>query len=135
MVPGARRNNHKQRVNRRNKFVCCHPRKLISHPITPPPVHNGDVKHRLPEIAQPFQVLAAALIVFQDYPSLATDLATSIPGFRNSPTIRGEPQPGLAADILRINALISSDTVGLPGLPCLLNLSPMIAKALQQGST
>ena len=42
------------------------------------------------------------------------DLATSIPGFRNSPTIRGEPQPGLAADILRINALISSDTVGLP---------------------
>jgi hypothetical protein len=51
------------------------------------------------------------------------DLATSIPSFRNSPTIRGEPQPGLAADILRINALISSDTVGLPGLPCLLNLA------------
>jgi hypothetical protein len=51
------------------------------------------------------------------------DLATSIPGFHNSPTIRGEPQLILASDILRINALISSDTVGLPGLPCLLNLA------------
>ena len=56
---------------------CCHSRKLISHPITPPPVHNGDVSHRLPEIAQPFQVLATALIVIQDYPSLATDACAS----------------------------------------------------------
>ena len=55
----------------------CHSRKLISHPITPPPVHNGDVSHRLPEIAQPFQVLATALIVIQDYPSLATDACAS----------------------------------------------------------
>jgi hypothetical protein len=45
-----------------------------------------------------------------------------MPSLRSSPTIRGEPQPTLAADILRINALTSFDTGGLPGLPCLLNL-------------
>ncbi|MGB5583327.1 MAG: hypothetical protein WBO93_07015, partial [Gammaproteobacteria bacterium] len=33
------------------------------------------------------------------------------------------PQPVLASDILRINALISSDTGGLPGLPCLHSLA------------
>jgi hypothetical protein len=51
------------------------------------------------------------------------DLATSMPSFFNSPTIRGEPQPTLASDIFRINALISFDIGGLPGLPCLLNLA------------
>jgi hypothetical protein len=51
------------------------------------------------------------------------DLATSMPSLRNTPTIRGEPQPTLATDILRINALISSDTDDLPGRPCLLNLA------------
>jgi hypothetical protein len=45
-----------------------------------------------------------------------------MPSLRNSPTIRGEPQPTLAADILRINALISVDTGGLPGLSRWLNL-------------
>jgi hypothetical protein len=51
------------------------------------------------------------------------DLATSMPSLSGYPTIRGEPQPTLAADILRINALISSDTGGPPTLPCLLNLA------------
>jgi hypothetical protein len=53
-----------------------------------------------------------------------------MPYLRNSQTIRGDPQPTLASDILRINALISFDTGGLPGLPCLLNVAHMIAKAL-----
>jgi hypothetical protein len=45
-----------------------------------------------------------------------------MPSLLGSPTIRGEPQPTLAADILRINALISLDTGGLPSLPYLRNL-------------
>ena len=51
------------------------------------------------------------------------DLATLMPSLRNPPTIRGEPQPTLAADISRINALISFDPGGLPAFPCLLNLA------------
>ena len=107
----------------------------------PPIVRNDDVSHRLLEIVRPSQALAAARVAIQSYPFLATcgyasggvldrpryfstvDLATSMPSLPNSPTIRGEPQPGLASDILRINALISFDTDGLPGLPCLLSLA------------
>ena len=54
---------------------------------------------------------------------LTVDLATSMPSLRSSPTIRDEPRLILASDIFRINALISSGTCGLPGLPCLLNLA------------
>ena len=58
-------------------YGTCASRKLISRSIKPPTVHNDDVGHRLPEIAQPFQALATALIVIQDYPSLATDACAS----------------------------------------------------------
>jgi DNA ligase N terminus len=53
---------------------CCRSRKLISHSIMPPPVHNDDVGHRLLEIVLPFQALAAAQIAIQDYPSPAIDV-------------------------------------------------------------
>jgi hypothetical protein len=45
------------------------------------------------------------------------DLATSIPIFRSSPTIRGDPQSGLAVDICRISARTSFGTAGRPGRP------------------
>ena len=54
-----------------------------------------------------------------------------MPTFRSSPTIRGEPQLGLATDILRISALISLDTGGLPGLACLLNQAQWSRKRLR----
>jgi hypothetical protein len=46
----------------------------------------------------------------------SVDLATSMPSLRSYPTIRGETQPTLAADILRINALISLETVRIIGM-------------------
>ena len=54
--------------------LACRSRKLISHSIMPPPVHNDDVGHRLLEIVLPFQALAAAQIAIQDYPSPAIDV-------------------------------------------------------------
>jgi len=53
-----------------------------------------------------------------------------MPSLRNSPTIRGEPQPLLASSILRINALISFGKGGLPGLPCLLSSAQWSRKRL-----
>lgn len=55
----------------------CPSRKLISHTITLPTVHNGDVGHRLLEITLPFQELVAAPIETQDYPPLATDVCAN----------------------------------------------------------
>ena len=45
------------------------------------------------------------------------DLATRMPSFANSPTMRGEPQPGFALDILRISSWTALATAGLPGRP------------------
>jgi hypothetical protein len=50
------------------------------------------------------------------------DFATSIPIFASSPTIRGDPQSGLAEDILRIRSRTSPETVGRPGFPDRLSL-------------
>ena len=44
------------------------------------------------------------------------DFATSIPSLRSSPTIRGDPQHGLARDILRMSCLTSGAVEGRPGL-------------------
>jgi len=43
------------------------------------------------------------------------DLATSMPSLASSPAMRGDPQAGLAVDILRIRARTSSATAGRPG--------------------
>jgi hypothetical protein len=58
------------------------------------------------------------------------DLATSIPSLRSSPTIRGELQPTLAADTLRINALISFGYRWSTWPALFAQSSPMITKAL-----
>ncbi len=50
------------------------------------------------------------------------DWATSIPSFPSSPTIRGEPQSGLAFEIRRIRSRTSMGTFGLPGLLLWLSL-------------
>ena len=50
-------------------------------------------------------------------------LAREMPSFRNSPTVRDEPQPGLATDTLRISALTFLDIGSLPGLPLGLKLA------------
>jgi hypothetical protein len=42
-------------------------------------------------------------------------LATWMPSLASSPTIRGDPQDGLALDIRRIRSRISLATAGLPG--------------------
>jgi hypothetical protein len=46
------------------------------------------------------------------------DFATSIPSFRSSPTIRGEPHVGFACHIAWISARTSWATAGRPGVPC-----------------
>jgi hypothetical protein len=46
------------------------------------------------------------------------DLATSMPGLRSSPTIRGAPQVGFACHIVRIKSRMSLAIAGRPGLPC-----------------
>ena len=78
--------------------------------------------HQIDGVSEKGQECQAVRIFGKDNFS-TVDLATSMPSLRSSPTIRGEPQPILASDNLRINDLISFDTVGLPGLPCLLNLA------------
>jgi hypothetical protein len=50
------------------------------------------------------------------------DWATLIPSFLSSPTIRGEPHPGLALEIRRIRTLISLETMGRPDFPLWLSL-------------
>ena len=45
------------------------------------------------------------------------DFATPIPIFRSSPTMRGEPQSGLAEEILRMRARSSVGMPGRPGFP------------------
>jgi hypothetical protein len=62
---------------RNPRFGCCPSRKLISHTIMPPTVHNGDVGHRLLEVALPFLCLVTAPIATQDYPFPATDACAS----------------------------------------------------------
>jgi glucose-6-phosphate 1-dehydrogenase len=57
--------------------IPCPSRKLISHTIMPPTVHNGDVGHRLLEVALPFLCLVTAPIATQDYPFPATDACAS----------------------------------------------------------
>ena len=42
------------------------------------------------------------------------DLLTETPSFASSPTMRGEPQPGFAVDILRMSSRSSRATAGLP---------------------
>jgi hypothetical protein len=49
------------------------------------------------------------------------DLATSMPSFRSSPTMRGDPQVGFACHIMRISSRTSLTMVGRPDLPCWLN--------------
>ncbi len=44
------------------------------------------------------------------------DLATRMPSLASSPTMRGEPQPGFALDILRMSSWTALATAGLPGL-------------------
>ena len=46
------------------------------------------------------------------------DLATSMPSFCSSPTIRGEPQVGFACHIVWISSRTSLATAGRPGVPC-----------------
>ena len=55
----------------------CASRKLISLTIKPPFVHNGDVNHQPLEIPQPFQLVAATLVVIQDYPFQAINACAS----------------------------------------------------------
>ena len=43
------------------------------------------------------------------------DLATSMPGFCNAPTIRGAPQGGLLCHIVRISSQTALGTAGRPG--------------------
>jgi hypothetical protein len=43
------------------------------------------------------------------------DFATTIPSFRNSPRIRGDPHRGLAAEISRISSRISLAIAGRSG--------------------
>ena len=46
------------------------------------------------------------------------DFATSIPSFRSSPTIRGEPQVGFACHIAWMSSRTSLATAGRPGFAC-----------------
>ncbi len=52
--------------------------------ITQPIVRNGDVIHRLLEIARPFQEQVAAPIATQDYPSPVTDAYATDDSIQNS---------------------------------------------------
>jgi hypothetical protein len=45
------------------------------------------------------------------------DFATAMPSFRSSPTMRGDPQVGLACHILRMTSRTSLAMVGRPGIP------------------
>jgi hypothetical protein len=44
------------------------------------------------------------------------DFATRMPSVANSPTMRGEPQPGFAVDIVRMRSWTDLSNAGLPGL-------------------
>jgi hypothetical protein len=68
-----------------------------------------------------FQVGEGGLVGRMRYLS-TVDWATSIPSLPSSPTIRGEPHPGLALEILRIRSRTSMGTFGLPGLLLWLSL-------------
>ena len=56
------------------------------------------------------------------------DLATSMPSFCNSPTIRGAPQVGWLCHIVRIRARTSLAIVGRPGLRRWLNCLQWLRK-------
>ncbi len=57
--------------------VACPFRKLISHEIKPPTVHNSDVNHRPLGIVLRFQVPEIEPIAILDYPSPETDVCAS----------------------------------------------------------
>ena len=104
--------------------VMCEDHQNKQHLVSHGWHHEEIDRHQIPDmiVRNAFHVGDGDLLDRTRYFS-TVDLATSIPSLRSSPTIRGEPQLILASDILRINALISSGTCGLPGLPCLLNLA------------
>ena len=51
------------------------------------------------------------------------DLVTSMPTFRSSPTIRGDPHVGFARHMSRINLRTSLAIAGRPGVRCWLKPS------------